>query len=164
MKRPCDIGSWVPDLLVGALFFAGMLAGIGLTAITAPHSQAAMFIGFLVWPVGFGVGMSLWYSVAGSQLAGKLVRALFQGLRTWDLEGSLRRELADMDWRSSRGTRVFVPTMVLVSFFAGLVIACVPTARSFELVVCAFTGFGLAYGMFVTWLARLGILPMPRAC
>jgi len=150
------------SLLVGGLFFFGMLAGIALTTVMAPDSEMAMFVGFLVWPVSFGVGMSLWYSLATSRLAGKLFRALFRSLQTWDLDASLRSELSGTDWKSAKSTSIFVPITVFISFLAGLIIACSPTARNFDLVVCSFTGFGLLYSMFVTWLARLGVLPFPR--
>ena len=164
MTAGYQLNSLKPDLLIGGLFFVGLLAGVGLSTYVAPNSPVAMFIGFLVWPLSFGIGMSFWYGLTGSHLAGRLVRALVKSLRTLDLNGTLREELAGMDWKVTQTARVFVPIIVFLSFVAGLVIACVPTARNFELVVCSFTGFGLVYAMFVTWLARLGVLPLPRAC
>lgn len=139
-----------------------MIAGIALTAALAPGSQTALFIGFLVWPISFGIGMSLWYSLACTRLPRVLGRALFQSLKTGDLDASVRTELANLDYRRGQSTRVFVPVTVLLSFFASLAIASTPAARNFNLVVCAFTGFGLAYSIFLTWLARLGALPLPQ--
>ena len=80
-----------------------------------------------------------------------------------DLNGSLKNELEGADLQTITSTKIFVPATVLVSFFAGLAIACGPTTQNFEVVVCTFTSFGLGYGMLVTWLARAGILPMPKA-
>ena len=151
------------NMLVAGLFFGGMFSGIALTAYFAPGSEVAMFIGFMVWPVSFGISMSMWYSLTSSDLIKRLIRAVFKSLKTMDLNGSLKNELAGADLQTITGTKVFVPATVLISFFAGLAIACGPTTRNFELVVCTFTGFGLAYGMLVTWLARAGILPRPNA-
>ena len=151
-----------PALLVGALYFGGMALGLALTGYLAPNSPMATFVGFLVWPLSFGIGMSLWYTVARSNLIPRLLRAILQSIRTFDLEGSLRQEFYDASTPIPQ-TRVFVPVTVCFSFFAGLIIACSPTAKQFELVVTAYTAAGLSYGMLVTWLARHGYLTVPMA-
>ena len=162
-QTPADCNALKTNLLVAGLFFGGMMAGVLLAAVLAPNSELAMLIGFMVWPISFGISMSLWYSLTSSDLLKRLGRALFKSLWTGDLNGSLKIELKGADLQTMTGSKVVVPTTVLISFFAGLVIACSPTARNFEFVVTAFTGCGLGYGMLVTWLARTGILPMPKA-
>ena len=160
---PTKHSTLMTNMLVAGLFFGGMFSGIVLAAYLAPGSEVAMFIGFMVWPISFGISMSMWYSLTSSDLIKRLIRAVFKSLKTLDLNESLKNELAGADLQTITGTKVFVPATVLISFFAGLAIACGPTTRNFEIVVCTFTGIGLAYGMLVTWLARAGILPMPNA-
>ena len=113
-------------------------------------------------PVSFGLGMSLWYSVANVEMVLKAVRALARSVKTGDLRSCVREEFLTYFAGRISGTRVFVPVTVVITFSAGVVIALCPTAQDVDLVVSGFTCMGLGYGILVTWLARQGYLPVPR--
>lgn len=148
-------------LVVGALFFGGIGIGLATTSVLAPESAAAAMIGFLMLPMSLGLGMASWYSMLRPHTAPSLVRALITGLQTLELHDAVRREFAKVEDRALQGTRVFVPTSVGISFFAGWLISCFSGAGESGLIITVYTSLGLSYSMMVTWLARRGLLPHP---
>jgi amino acid permease len=112
-------------------------------------------------PVSLGLGMASWYSILRPHNAPSLIRALMTGLHTLELHDAVRREFAKVDHRALQQTRVFVPTTVGISFFAGWLISCCPGTAEAGLIITVYTSLGLSYSMLVTWLARRGLLPQP---
>jgi hypothetical protein len=151
-----------PAILVGGLFSGGMALGVGAAMLFAPTSLFALLVGFMALPISFGLGMSLWYNVANLEMIRKAFRALFRSLKTRDLQKSVRDEFLAYFAGPVSGTRVFVPVTVVITFSAGVVVACCPDAQDVELVVSGFTCLGLGYALLVTWLARQGFLPQPH--
>ncbi len=136
--------------LVGFLFFGGIAVGIAATCLLAPNSETAAFVSFLMLPVSFGFGMVLWYGMARAITPRLLGRALVKSLRTRELYDSIREELTNFEYRTFSGTRIFVPITVGISFIAGCIVSCCPTAGEFEVVITTYTSIGLAYSMLVT--------------
>lgn len=148
-------------LLVGALLFGGIAAGVVVTCALAPLSEVALMAGFLMLPVSFAVGMAGWYTMARAISCRLLTLRFLRDVRACGLCESIHRELSSADRRAFRGTRVFVPVTVGISFAAGCVVAAVSGTGEPGLVVTTYASLGLAYSMVVTWLARQGHLPLP---
>lgn len=148
--------------IVGFLFFGGMALGVIASLILVPSSSIAMFIGFLALPLSFGLGMSMWYSVANADMLQKIGRALLNSMRNRNLTESLREELRTFYESPIQGTRVFLPVTLIITFACGVIIACLPGVPNMDAVVVAFLTLGLGYSLLVTWLARQGYLPQPK--
>ena len=136
--------------------------GIGLTSLLAPESETAFFIGFLVLPVCFVLGLSFWYAVVTTEGFSKIGKALLISLRTGDLRGAVVTTFSTPSSRSLDGTRIFVPVSVLICFLAGCVVAQCTVSTDYALVIAAYTGVGLLYSMAITWIARMGFLHKPK--
>ncbi len=150
--------------VVGFLFFGGMALGVAAALIVAPSSAIAVFIGFLALPLSFGLGMSMWYSVANAEMLQKVARALVQSMKkNRNLTESLRDELRSFYQSPIQGTRVFLPVTLTITFACGVIIACLPDVPNMDAVVIAFLTIGLGYSLLVTWLARQGYLPQPKS-
>jgi hypothetical protein len=148
--------------IVGFLFFGGMALGVIAVLVLVPANAIAVFIGFLALPLSFGLGMSMWYSVANADMLQKVGRALVQSMRSGNLSESIRDELRSFYQSPVQGTRVFLPVTLIITFACGVIIACLPNVPNMDAVVVAFLTLGLGYSLLVTWLARQGYLPQPR--
>lgn len=149
-------------VVVGGLLFGGIGIGLGITYLLAPHSPAAAMIGFLMLPFSLGLGLSSWYSMLRPRVAPSLAKAFLTSLQTLELHDAVRREFANVDDRAVLESRIFVPTTVGITFFAGWLISCISGGAESGLIITVYTSIGLGYSMLVTWLARRGLLPQPQ--
>lgn len=158
-----DLGHPVqPVLLVGALLFGGIGAGVSVTCALAPGSETALIAGFLMLPVSFGIGMLGWYAVPPGISIRMCNGRFFRHVLTHGLQASVHREISSLDPRPLPATRVFVPATVAIAFLTGWTVARCVRGGDPRMIITVYASLGLGYSLLVTWMARQGHLPPPR--
>lgn len=148
----------------GGNLFGGAAAGILLNRALAPGSDWALAVGAFALPLIFGFGVKMWYAAmvgaVTKRLAGALLRALW---RRSDLRDEARAQLSGLQGTGMPGTNAFLAVGMAVGPLAGLLTALGPTTAGALAVILLWTAIGVAYGVFLRWLARTGRLPPPDA-
>ena len=149
-------------LVWGGNLFGGMGVGAGVNALLAPGSDWGWAVGAFALPLVFGIGMKMWYAAAAGAMANRLMGALLASLRRRsDFREEAKARLADLQGQPIPGTGAFVLVGLLIGPLAGLLTAFAGTAAGILTTLPVWAAMGLAYGLFLRWLARSGHLPLP---
>jgi hypothetical protein len=149
--------------LIAGLFFGGMFLGMRLADWLTPGSHFGKFVGFLMLPLSFGLGMTCWYWIANAVFFTRFFRAVWRVRKERDdFRKTLKSELVKFGDRAPSGTFVFVPISFALSSIAGALMGIIPGSRGILLTVPICSTLGLAYGLVVWRLARSGHLPIPE--
>jgi hypothetical protein len=146
----------------GGNVVGGAALGWAVNTALASGSDWALAIGVLALPLIFGFGMKMWYAaLAGAvtkRLAGAFLRALWHRS---DIREEARAQLSGLREGGMPGTNAFLAVGLVVGPLAGLLTAIGPTTAGALTVILVWAAIGVAYGVFLRWLARTGRLPPP---
>ena len=146
---------WITVPVFFGLFFGGGIAGDQLARQLAPDSVLAAFIGFLVFPTTFAIGIVAW---AGASLPTAL-RRLLRLIRSNDSQPAspMHSAMATIP----PGSIAFVPVASVTCTLWGILMAVLSTDLSPGWVLCLYAVLGLVYGVTCWKLAQAGFLAFP---
>jgi len=144
-----------------ALFGGGGASGYFAAGALAPGSELAAFVGLVMLPVGFALGISAWQGLVVLIVVPRFLWGLIRNRRERDLRRAAEASLKQFRNTRPPGAWVFVPVCFGVAAAAGLLMALSPAAQAKIVTVAACAFLGLVYGAILWRLARSGRLPMP---
>lgn len=146
---------WITVAVFFGLFFGGGFAGDRLARLLAPSSALAEFVGFLVFPTAFAIGILAWVGASLPAAARRLMRLV-----------RLRARPFSSDEKNPTGTIppgsfAFVPVALVTCTLWGAVIAALSTELASGWVLCLYAALGLGYGLTCWKLAQTGFFGFP---
>jgi hypothetical protein len=146
---------WITVPVFLGLFFGGGFGGALLARALAPDSDLAEFVGFLIFPSAFAVGILAWVGSSLPAAARRLMRLIRPSVPP-----HLFKE-KNPTVTVPPGSFAFVPAALITCTLFGAVIAALSTDLASGWVVCLYALLGLGYG-FICWkLAQAGFVGFP---
>jgi hypothetical protein len=146
---------WITVAVFLGLFFGGGYGGALLARALAPDSDLAEFVGFLIFPSAFAVGILAWVGASLPAAARRLMRLMRHNARP----SSFGAE-SPPDTMPPRSF-AFVPAALIICTVLGAVIAVLSTRLDPGWVICLYAALGFGYGCICWKLAQAGLLGFP---
>jgi hypothetical protein len=151
-------------VLLGGLFFGGIVVGLAIAVTFGGGSTGAILVGFVALPLAFGLALGAWRALLGAWVIAALAKS---ALRSGGDEERFRDEMVgaiggvrDRGSVVLPGTWVFVPITLVVGALAAVAMAVVAEGDGPVAGVLLF-GASAGLGMLMRRLARTGRLLIP---